>query len=220
MSKTLVIGANGQIGKQLVKLLCAENSPVKAMIRHSQQAPFFQDLGAETMITDLDAPLPDDAFADCDKVVFTAGSGGKTGADKTILIDLWGAVKAIDMAKKHNIKQFVMVSARDAGNPEAGTEAIKHYNICKHFADEYLLASGVPYTILRPGKLINDEATGHISTQRTGQADKDVITRADVAACIQFCLKHTESINQIDELYNGDETIQDAFINSVSGRLG
>jgi len=45
MSKTLVIGANGQIGKQLVKLLCAENSPVKAMIRHSQQAPFFSRLG-------------------------------------------------------------------------------------------------------------------------------------------------------------------------------
>lgn len=220
MSKTLVIGANGQIGKQLVTLLCTENSPVKAMIRNSQQASFFQDLGAETVIADLEAPLPDDAFTDCDKVVFTAGSGGKTGADKTILIDLWGAVKAIDMAKKHGITQFVMVSARDAGHPETGSAAIKHYNVCKHFADEYLLASGVPYTILRPGKLTDDKATGLISTQRTGQADKDIITRADVASCIKFCLTHTESINQIDELYNGNETIQQAFISSVTGRLG
>ena len=220
MSKTLVIGANGQIGKQLIKLLCADDNQVKAMIRDSQQAAYFQELGAETIIADLESPLPETAFEDCDKVVFTAGSGGKTGADKTILIDLWGAVKAIDMAKKHNIKQFVMVSARDAGNPETGTEAIKHYNICKHFADNYLLASGVPYTILRPGKLIDDKATGHISTQRTGEADKDVITRADVAACIHYCLNHTESINQIDELYNGNDTIPQAFINSVSGRLG
>lgn len=220
MNKTLVIGANGQIGKQLIGMMALANMPVKAMIRNPEQAEDLKKLGAETIIADLEAPLPDEAFVDCDKVVFTAGSGGKTGADKTILIDLWAAVKAVDMAKKHNIKQFVLVSSRDAGDPENGTPAIKHYNICKHFADKHLLESGVPYTILRPGLLTNDAATGLITTHRPETKEAMTITRADVAACVLQSLNHSEAINQIDELYNGDMPIAEAFIKAVSNRLG
>ncbi|GAB4291341.1 MAG: SDR family oxidoreductase [Methylophaga sp.] len=220
MDKTLVIGANGQIGRQLIGMMSLADMPVKAMIRNPEQARKLSQLGAETILADLEAPLPDEAFADCDKVVFTAGSGSKTGADKTILIDLWAAVKAVDMAKKHQIKQFVMVSARDAGDPENGTVAIKHYNICKHFADKHLLESGVPYTILRPGRLTNEAATGLITTQRPEQEEQQSITRADVAACILQCLDHSEAINQIDELYNGDTPVSEAFIKAVKGRLG
>lgn len=220
MSKTLVIGANGQIGKQLIGLMALAKMPVKVMIRNPEQANDLEKLGAETIIADLEAPLPDEAFADCDKVVFTAGSGGKTGADKTILIDLWGAVKAVDMAKKHQVKQFVMVSARDAGDPENGTPAIKHYNICKHFADKHLLESGVPYTILRPGLLTNEAATGLITTHRPATKEAMTITRADVAACVLQSLNQSEAINQIDELYNGDMPIAEAFIKAVSNRLG
>lgn len=220
MNKTLVIGANGQIGRQLIGMMALANMPVKVMIRHPEQAQELKKLGAETIIADLEAPLPDEAFADCDKVVFTAGSGGKTGADKTILVDLWGAVKAIDMAKKHHIKQFVMVSSRDAGDPENGTPAIKHYNICKHFADKHLLESGVPYTILRPGRLTDEAATGLITTQRPETKEAMTITRADVAACVLQSLNHSEAINQIDELYNGDMPIAEAFIKAVSNRLG
>lgn len=220
MDKTLVIGANGQIGKQLIGMMALAKMPALAMIRRAEQALDMEKLGAETVIADLEQPLPDAAFADCDKVVFTAGSGGKTGADKTILIDLWAAVKAVDMAKKHNIKQFVMVSARDAGDPEHGTEAIKHYNICKYFADKHLLESGVPYTILRPGRLTNEAATGLITTTRPANQDEQIITRADVAACVLQCLDHSEAINQVDELYNGSMPIAEAFIKAIKGRLG
>lgn len=220
MDKTLVIGANGQIGRQLISMMAHANMPVKVMVRNSEHAQKFESLGAEIILADLEQALPDEAFADCDKVVFTAGSGGKTGADKTILIDLWGAVKAVDMAKKHKAKQFIMVSARDAGDPEHGTPAIKHYNICKHFADKHLLESGVPYTILRPGRLTDDDATGMITTKRPQNKEEQVITRSDVAACILQCLDHSEAINQVDELYNGDMPIADAFIKAVKGRLG
>lgn len=220
MDKTLVIGANGQIGKQLIGLMALAKMPVRAMIRSQEQALDLERLGAEIIIADLEQALPDEAFADCDKVVFTAGSGGKTGADKTILIDLWGAVKAVDMAKKHKIKQFVMVSSRDAGDPENGTPAIKHYNICKHFADKHLLESGVPFTILRPGRLTDQAATGLITTKRPADKDAQVISRADVAACIVQCLDHSEAVNQLDEIYNGDTPIAEAFIKAVKGRLG
>lgn len=220
MDKTLVIGANGQIGKLLIQMMAEQKMPVKAMIRKADQATEFEKMGAEIVIADLEADLPDQAFADCDKVVFTAGSGGKTGADKTILVDLWGACKAIDKAKQHNIMQFVMVSSRDAGDPEHGTPAIKHYNICKHFADKHLIESHLPYTILRPGRLTDGPLTGTITTSRPTDQEQQFISRADVAACILQCLDHSETVNQIEELYQGDMLIQQAFIKSVKGRLG
>lgn len=218
--QTLVIGANGQIGRLLVQMMAEQQLPVKVMLRKTEQATEFEKFGVEVVIADLENELSDDAFSGCDKVVFTAGSGGKTGADKTILVDLWGACKAIDKAKQHDIKQFVMVSSRDAGDPEHGTPAIKHYNICKHFADKHLMESHLPYTILRPGRLTDGPLTGKISTTRPAEEQQQFISRADVAACIVQCLDHSETVNQIEELYQGDMPIQQAFIKSVKGRLG
>ncbi|HAO24396.1 MULTISPECIES: SDR family oxidoreductase [unclassified Methylophaga] len=220
MNKTLVIGANGQIGKLLVQMMTEQKLPVKVMLRKAEQATEFEQMGAEVVIADLEEELPDDTFTDCDKVVFTAGSGGKTGADKTILVDLWGACKSIDKAKQHDIKQFVMISSRDAGDPEHGTPAIKHYNICKHFADKHLIESHLPYTILRPGRLTDGPLTGKITTTRPADQQQQFISRTDVAACILQCLDHSETVNQIEELYQGEMPIQQAFIKSVKNRLG
>ncbi|GGB38741.1 hypothetical protein GCM10011409_15320 [Lentibacillus populi] len=48
---------------------------------------------------------------ECDAVIFAAGSGGSTGADKTLLVDLDGAAKAVEAAEKQGIKRFIMISA-------------------------------------------------------------------------------------------------------------
>lgn len=211
MAVTLVIGANGQIGKLLVQLLCEQQLPVRVMLRKPEQADYFRQLGVEVIIADLEKPLPDEAFQGCDKVVFSAGSGGKTGADKTILVDLWGACKTVEMAVKHSVKQFVMISAQNAGDPDNGNPAIKHYNVCKHFADQYLLGSGLPFTILRPGRLTDEPATRKITTQRSDDKKQRTISRADVAGCIVHCLTHDNTINRIIELYQGDLWIENAL---------
>ncbi|NGO91505.1 MAG: NAD(P)H-binding protein, partial [Halomonas sp.] len=87
---TLVIGANGQIGQQFCALAKQAGTPVKAMIRHQEQAAWFEERGIPTVIADLEGEL-EHAFEGCDQVVFTAGSGPHTGPDKTLLIDLFGA---------------------------------------------------------------------------------------------------------------------------------
>lgn len=211
MAVTLVIGANGQIGRLVVQLMREQQLPVRAMIRTADQADYFQQLGAEVVIADLEQPLADDIFTDCNKVVFTAGSGGKTGPEKTILVDLWGACKAVEMAIRHGVQHFVMVSAQNAGDPDNGNPAIKHYNVCKHFADQYLLGSGLPFTILRPGKLTDGAGTGSITTQRPDNKTQRVISRADVAKCIVYCLTHDNTLNRIKALYQGDLPINNAL---------
>ena len=46
-----------------------------------------------------------------DAVVFTAGSGGHTGPEKTIDVDQNAAVRLIMDCKKHGVGRFIMVSA-------------------------------------------------------------------------------------------------------------
>lgn len=151
------------------------------MLRDTTPVAFFEQLGAEIVITDLEQPLPDAAFLGYDKSEFTACSNGKTGADKTILVDLWSACKADGMTKKYDIKQFVMINAQNVGDPDNGNPVIKHYNIWKNFADEYLLHSGVPFTILRPSRLTKDAAKGHVWTTRPYNKEQKILSLTDVA---------------------------------------
>lgn len=110
--KTLVIGANGQIGRQFCELAHEADVPIRAMIRDTSQQAWFQERGIETVLADLEGDFRK-AFYGCDQVVFAAGSGPHTGPDKTLMIDLYGALSAIDLAASLGIGRFIM-SARCA----------------------------------------------------------------------------------------------------------
>src|SRR5690625_4085049 len=83
------------------------------MIRKAEQAKYFEDLGAETISVDLEDETSKitEAAKGVDAVVFTAGSGPTTGPDKTMLIELDGAVKTIDATKEAGVNRFIMVSS-------------------------------------------------------------------------------------------------------------
>ncbi|MGY8810759.1 MAG: SDR family oxidoreductase [Pseudomonadales bacterium] len=206
MSKTLVIGSTGNIGLLSLPMLKDAGIEVTALARSPDKLAGIQ--GINVIQGDLENDF-EHAFKDCDRVVFTAGSGASTGPDKTLLIDLWAACKAVDYARKHHVKHFVMVSSRGADNPDALPSAIKPYLVAKHMADEYLKRSGVPYTILRPGRLTDDSGTGQITVRRPENPDDQCIARADVAKVITRVLSTGQSKNVVYELYKGETAIAD-----------
>ena len=208
MAKTLVIGATGKVGQILVPQMAAANIPLVALVRHKSKAAFPKE--AEVIEGDLEGGIGW-AMAGCDRVVFTAGSGGATGYDKTLLVDLWGACKAIDAAREMGIAHFIMVSSRGAGDPERGPAAIKPYLVAKHFADDYLMRSGLNYTILRPGRLTDEAGTGLIKTARPGDPDAQFISREDTASVVVHCLKQPTVLGKVFELYEGTLPIERAI---------
>ena len=108
--KVLVVGSNGQIGQRLIQLLRAsQEHTVRAMVRIKEQAYAYEKQGVETVLADLEGTVDSIAAAaeGCDAIVFTAGSGGKTGHDKTLLIDLDGAVKTIEAAEKEALADLL-----------------------------------------------------------------------------------------------------------------
>lgn len=207
---TLIIGANGQIGRLLIDELHAAGERPRAMIRDESQADGVKVSGAEPVVADLEGDFSR-AFEGVDRVVFTAGSGPKTGPDKTILVDLWGAMKAVDAAKAAGVAHFVMVSSRGAEDPDNGPQKIKPYCVCKKLADDYLLASGLNSTILRPGRLTDDPASGRITTGRPDDPDEQWITRQDVARAVAFCLANEHTRGKIYPLFHGGRSLEDAL---------
>ncbi|MDQ0230021.1 SDR family oxidoreductase [Metabacillus malikii] len=214
--KVLVVGANGQIGKHLVQLLHSSSEySVKAMVRTQEQVKELHNSGIDAVMANLEGTVEElvEAVRGCDAIVFTAGSGGHTGADKTLLIDLDGAVKTIEAAERENITRYMMVSALQANNRENWNEQLKPYYVAKHYADKMLIQSSLNYTIIRPGGLINEQGTGHIDVG--GNLSRTTIPREDVARTIYACLSNKKTYKQSFDLVAGDKPINEA-LNQIS----
>lgn len=217
--KTLIIGAHGKIGQLVSEKMSQSNEfEPTAFIRKEEQKSVFEKMGVPTVVESLENTTEEIAksMKGYDAVVFTAGSGGKTGHDKTLEIDLDGAVKTMNAAKQNNIKRFVIVSAALSDVPEkwGDTEGMKPYYIAKHYADNELKRSGLDYTIIRPVKLTDDEGTGKITAKPTPEGLKEEVTRADVASTILYVLSNNKAVDKVVEISEGDTAIEEA-VNSI-----
>ncbi|MGY0694118.1 SDR family oxidoreductase [Virgibacillus sp. FSP13] len=212
--KILVVGANGQIGKHLVSMIQKnDNLEARAMIRNKEQASFFENVGAETVVVDLEGEIEPIAKAaeGVDAIVFTAGSGGHTGKDKTIMVDLDGAVKAIEAAKAAGVKRFVMISSFDTTREaiQAAPASFAPYVAAKHYADEWLKRADLDYTIIHPGLLTNNKGTGQI--EAAVEVDRDEVPREDVASVIVTSLENETAIGKEFQVVTGHTPIEDAI---------
>ena len=85
--KVIIIGANGKIGRLTAQMMALSNDfEPTAFIRKESQKEYFNSIGVPTEIASLEFSEQDIAkvIKGFDAVVFTAGSAGTTGYDKTI----------------------------------------------------------------------------------------------------------------------------------------
>ncbi|WP_054698894.1 SDR family oxidoreductase [Secundilactobacillus odoratitofui] len=209
--KVFVIGANGHIGRLISEQLASAGVSVVAGIRKPEQAAFFEDRQIKTAHIDLlgrpeEMGVTLDGF---DAVIFTAGSGGKTGDDMTLLIDLDGAVKSMQAAQIAGIKRFVLVSALFAENRNRWSEAIKPYYAAKFYADEWLrYRTNLDYTIIEPGALTFDAGVGKIET---AGIEGGSIAREDVASAVVASLSEPATIKKTISMVTGETPIAEAL---------
>lgn len=210
MEKILIVGATGNTGKRIIEILNNSQSfdPV-AMIRKEEQKEIFEDMDVKWVLANLEEDV-DHALKGIDKVIFAAGSGGDTGEDKTIAVDQEGAIRIIDAAKKAKVKKFVMLSAMGADDPEQHKK-LQVYLEAKQKADEHLMNSGIPYTILRPGALTDDLGLAKVKLAEKLD-EQGEISRDDVAFLLVMSLADPLVKNKIIEALEGKEPIKSALI--------
>jgi uncharacterized protein YbjT (DUF2867 family) len=205
----VVAGGHGKIALRLLRLLAERGDRARGLIRNAAHAPDLESAGAEPVLCDLEREDDVAPFvAGADALVFAAGAGPGSGAERKRTMDLGGALKLIDAAKANGIDRYVMVSAMGAGRPERASGAMKPYIEAKAEADERLGRSGLDYTIVRPGRLTDERGTGRIA------AGLDVgygeVPRDDVAAALLAVLDAENTIGKTFDLVQGDTAIEEA----------
>ena len=208
----VVAGGHGKIGLRLGKLLAGSGHRVRGIIRNPDHAPDLEAAGVEPVVADMEreeslAPHVEGA----DAVVFAAGAGPGSGPERKKTVDLGGAVKLVDAARELTPRaRFLIVSSIGAHDPASGGEQMRPYLEAKAAADEAVAASGLDFTIVRPGSLTDDPGTGQIEIH-TEFGHRGKIPRDDVAATLAACLDEPATIGKTFELFSGDTPIAQAL---------
>jgi uncharacterized protein YbjT (DUF2867 family) len=180
------------------------------LIRNPDQRSDLVAAGVEPVVCDLEGD--DDVAAavrGADAVVFAAGAGPGSGAERKRTMDLGGAVKLIDAAKAEGIGRYLMVSSLGAGDPPAEEgDVFGEYLRAKGEADNALASSGLDFTIVRPGRLTNEPPTGQVALG--DEVDGGEIPRTDVAAVLAAALVADNTIGKTFGLVSGPRPIEDA----------
>jgi nucleoside-diphosphate-sugar epimerase len=211
-----IAGGHGRIAMLLGKRLADEGHDVRGLIRNPDHGDDLHGIGVEPVLCDLENADDHEvraALGGADAVVFAAGAGPGSGAERKRTMDLGGAVKLIEAAKADGIRRYLMVSSRGAGNPPPPGEGgvFGEYLRAKGAADRALEQSGLEYTIVRPGGLTDDPPTGRV--ELGSGFDSGNIPRADVAAVLHACLFLPHTIDWTFEVISGDTPIEEALAN-------
>lgn len=219
MSRIAVVGGHGQVARHLlVGLRRGEHTPV-ALVRSDDYRVELESRGAEVRMLDIEA---DDAeafavaFEGCDAVVFAAGGGPDGDIERKRTVDLEGSLKSIEGARAAGIARFVQISAIgvDEPLPEDTDPVWRAYVEAKRDADQALRDSGLDWTVIRPGRLTDDPATGMVALGQ--DVERGEVPRADVAAVVAAVLDEDTSIRQQWDLVSGDVPIAEAVRQSAN----
>ena len=208
----VIAGGHGKIALRLAGLLDERGDRVRSLIRNPAHAADIEAAGAEPVICDLeqaDEHAVAEAIAGADAVVFAAGAGPGSGTERKWSMDHGGAVKLIAAAKEDGIDRYVMVSSRGADPEAPGDDTFAVYLQAKGKADAELQASGLAYTIVRPGQLTDDPGTGRISAGP--HAGDGQISRDDVAAVLAVTLHDPALAGVTFDVVSGDMPIEQAL---------
>lgn len=211
--KVLVIGANGKTGQRIVRLLKKSEHEPLAMIREVSQRSVFDEIAVPTVLADLEYPI-DHAVRGCDAVIFAAGSGSKTGKDKTVLIDQLGAIRSMVAAAMNGAKRYIMLSA--IASDKNSTSSIEHYHRAKDYADEFLrsmpevMDETLDWTIVCPGLLTDEPGNGKVFIA-PGTAGEGETSRENLAATLVKCLDAPNTIGKTFVLLDGETELATAL---------
>lgn len=213
MTRIAVIGAHGQVGQHLLNQIHAAGDEGLGIIRNREHGEDLVRLGAETALVDIESASAEElaeALRGSDAVVFSAGAGGGSTAERKRTVDFAGSVLTAEAAKIAGVRRFVQVSAIGVDEPLADdTEEVwAAYVEAKRDADARLRETDLEWTIVRPGGLTSDEATGLVEVGE--KVERGEISRADVAAVILAVIADDSTIGRTFEVVSGSEPIDEA----------
>ncbi|WP_460945671.1 SDR family oxidoreductase [Okibacterium endophyticum] len=228
-----IVGGHGKIARLLTRGLAEHGHRTLSIIRNPEHAGDIVGDGGEPLLLDVESATVDQlasAFDGADAVVFAAGAGPDSGPERKHTVDYGASVLSAQAASRAGITRFVQISAMGIDGPVAddASEDWKAYVEAKREADAALRGSGLDWTIIRPGRLTDDEGTGHVSlvaiTEGGAASEADAagprygdVPRDDVAAAVAAVLNAPHTVGLTLDLVSGDTPLDDAVAQLAAG---
>lgn len=212
-----IAGAHGQIGLILGRRLTEGGDSVVGLIRTPEQQDDLLKAGVEPAVVDLESASVDEVAASlsgADAVVFAAGAGPGSDAERKDSVDRAGAALLADAAEAAGVGRYVLLSSmgveqvRDGATPEGMEDVFVTYLRAKLAAEDDVRARPLDWTVLRPGALTDDAGTGQVQLAPSVPSGK--VPRDDVAAVIVALLHAPATAGMVLELSSGEDSIPSA----------
>ncbi len=214
----LVVGATGRTGRLVLDQLRRDpRYAIRPMARDVAAAR--SNFGEEYAWVAGDVTKPGTlgpALQGVSLVLVTIGATERSGPNSPEFVDYGGVRNLTDAARLAGVRQLVLESSMGVGS--GGGLLGMLLNLLsgdaltwKAKGEVHLRASGVPYTIVRPGGL-TDEPGGQagIALQQ-GDEGSGTIPRADVAAVMIAALDNPDALGKTFEVISDDQAKRDAW---------
>ncbi|MFK0402727.1 NAD(P)-binding oxidoreductase [Microbacterium sp. NPDC090225] len=212
MSTVAVFGASGQTGSRIVDRLAGDGRHVLAIGRR------MPTVGREEKVQTASADLTRTGVAELaalltgvDAVVFAA-------AGDPLRVDRDGALRVIEAAERAGVRRFVLISGMGVGRDRPAEYYGGFWSTyfgAKEASEHGLRASGLEWTILQPGELLNRAATGRVALAATGTLPIGAVTRDDVAHVVVAVIDDDDAVGRTWELVEGRHPISEAVARAI-----
>lgn len=199
--KAFVAGATGETGRRIVQELVKRQIPVRALVRDLDKARSILPAEAELVVGDV---LQPDTLgtAIADSTVLLCATGASPSFDPTgpYKVDYEGTKNLVDAAKAKGIEHFVLVTSLCTSQLFHPLNLFWLILVWKKKAEEYLQDSALPYTIVRPGGLKNEDNLDSVVMSAADTLFEGSIPRTKVAQVCVEALFQPEARNKIVEI--------------------
>lgn len=211
----LVAGASGRVGIEVAKRLQSENAPVRALTRSRERA--LERWGEEFATLDwVEADVRDPAqvraaMPGVERVICVIGTRELEGPNSAEFVDYGGVRNLVDAALAEGVRHFVLLTAIGTTDPEHPFNKLTKGALQWRFkGEEHLRDSGLAYTVVRPGGIVDGEADELGVALLQGDEWKPLlrktIRRKDLAAVLVEAARNPALRNVTLEIVN-DESL-------------
>ena len=209
--RVVIAGGHGQIARHLERVLAERGHSPVGIVRNPDHVADLEAAGAEAVVLDLehtDVAAVADVLRGADAVVFAAGGGPDSGVARKETVDKGAAIMLADAAEAAGVRRYVMISSMgtDGADPDSD-DVFQVYLRAKKAADDDVRGRDLDWTIVRPGRLIDDVPTGRV---QLGKLERGSVTRGDVAHVLAEVFDADNTIGKTFDVLGGDVAIKQA----------
>jgi nucleoside-diphosphate-sugar epimerase len=206
----LIVGGTRGTGFDIVKLMRKRGDAVTVLARPTSNTQAVEQLGAKVVrgnalnAAEVNAALASDKFV---AVITTLGTTGKDRPRP----DFDGNKHVFDAAKAAGVRRVLLVTTVGSGDskgvePWIAGRFLKEIIALKTQAEDYLRASGLDYTIIRPGGLLKSSLPAGPAFLTEDVQSFSWIGRGDLAVLVVRALDDPQAINKVYHAFDPSRT--------------